>query len=167
MSEQRIAQGVYKGRVIAEAVQYGNTKNGHDQIVLDLSLTELGERVSTFLVFSDASAPYSIERLRACGWQGDDLTNLAGIDANEVDVEVKYETWEGELKMRVQILANGGRIVLQQTMNDQAKRAFAAKFRGVAAQARPAGQSSGGSPSGAAPGTSFPFGKNAEGGVKL
>lgn len=166
MNEQRIPGGVHKGRAIAGSEQYGTSSGGHDQIVVDLSLTELGEQVSTFLIFSDASAPYSIQRLRACGWQGDDLSNLAGIDANDVDVEVRYEMYDSKQQMRVQILTGGGRVVLDKPLDDQGKRAFAAKFKGLAVASRaPA------SPNAKASAADFPFGANEPkqkaGGVKL
>lgn len=173
MSEHRIAAGVYPGRGIASSEQYGTSQKGTDQIAVDLNLSDFGERVTTFLYFSDAAAQYSIERLRAMGWEGDDLSNLAGIDRNIVNVEIKFEMYDGKEQMKVQILTGGGRVVLQNTMNDQAKRAFGARFKNLAAQSR-AGSSPAGSGSGtqSTSGTGFPFGANApkqqqSGGVKL
>lgn len=161
MSEHRVPAGIHKGRGTM-GIQYGTTTNGHDQIVIDLALSELGETVSTFLIFSDAAAPYAIERLRAMGWIGDDLSDLTGIDQNEVDVEVKYEMYDGKERMRVQILTGGGRVVLQNTMDDKGKKAFAAKFKGLAAASRSA---AGKQP--AADAGSFPFGANAPGGGQV
>jgi len=60
-----IAAGIHKGRGVAGSQQYGVTKNQNDQIVIDLELFEVGMVLSTFLIFSDASAQYSIDRLRA------------------------------------------------------------------------------------------------------
>ena len=134
MSTQRIPAGTYRGKAIAGTEQYGQTSNGNDQIVLDLILTDTGEKVSTFLVFSEKSAPYSIDRLRALGWKGADLSNLDGIDANEVDIEVKYELYQGDQKMKVQILTGGG-VVLKDKLDDKGKRAFAAKYASLAKSA--------------------------------
>lgn len=131
MSAHRIEQGTYRGKAIAGSEQYGETSNGNDQIVIDLDLLDIGEKVSTFLVFSDKSAPYSLERLRALGWKGNDLANLDGIGTNEVDVEVKYETYKGEEKMKVQILTGGG-VVLKNKLDDKGKKAFAAKYAALA-----------------------------------
>ncbi len=128
----RIAAGTYRGRAIKGSEQYGQTSNGNDQIVIDLDLFELGEKVSTFLVFTDKAAQYSLDRLRACGWTGDDLSNLSGIDANEVDVSVKYEMWEGQERMKVQILTGGGAVKLKDQLDDKGKKAFAAKYRDLA-----------------------------------
>lgn len=128
---QRIEAGVYRGKAVAGSEQYGETSNHNDQIVLDLELLELGETVSTFLVFSEKAAPWSMKRLRALGWTGANLADLTGIDSNEVDVEVKYEEYQGELKMKVQIIA-GGTVTLENQFDDKAKKAFAAKHAALA-----------------------------------
>lgn len=132
MSTPRIAAGTYRGRAIKGSEQYGQTKNGNDQIVIDLNLEDIGEKVSTFLVFTDKAAEYSLDRLRACGWTGDDLSNLAGIDVNEVEVEVKYEQYNGETKMKVQILTGGGAVKLKDQLDDKGRKAFAAKYKDLA-----------------------------------
>jgi hypothetical protein len=137
MSAHRIDAGVHRGRGIAGTEQYGTTSNGNDQIVVDLDLFDIGEKVSTFLVFSDAAAPYSMERLRALGWAGTDLTNLTGIDKSEVQVEVKYEMYQGEEKMKVQILTGGG-VVLKNKLDDKGKKAFAARYANLAKSTTPA-----------------------------
>src|SRR6185437_8523035 len=149
---------------IAGSEQYGLTKNGHDQIAIDLAFSGIDETGTTFLPFSEAAAPYSVERLRALGWQGDDLSNLVGIDANEVDVLVKYEMWDGKERMKIDVVTGGGgRVVLKETMDDKAKRAFAAKFKGLVSASKSADA--------AMSGAGFPFGANqpqkAAGGVKL
>lgn len=156
-----IDAGTYKGRAIAGSEQYGKTSNGNDQIVLELDIGG-GVTVSTFLYFSDAAAPYAIKRLRACGWTGDDLSSLVGVDANEVDVAVKYEEYKGEQKMKVDIVT-GGTVTLETPLDDKEKRAFAARFKGLAASSRPATNG------GPAKAEDFPFGNNQKsaGGVKL
>lgn len=134
---QRIEPGIYLGRAIAGSEQYGSTSNGNDQIVININLLDLGETVSTFLVFSDKAAPWSMKRLRALGWTGSDLTNLEGIDSQDVDVEVKYEEYQGEMKMKVQIVA-GGTVTLENQFDDKGKKAFAAKFASLAKSTTPA-----------------------------
>lgn len=127
-----IAGGIYRGRGVAGSEQYGVTNNGTDQIAIDMDL-DGGHRVTTFLYFSDKSAKYSIQRLRALGWQGSDLTNLSGIDANDVDVEIKYEEFQGEMKMKVNIVA-GGTVTLDKPLDDKGKKAFAARFKALASE---------------------------------
>jgi hypothetical protein len=136
MSTPRIPAGNYRGVAVAGSEQYGTTSNGNDQIVIDLDLPDIGEKVSTFLVFSDRSAKYSLDRLRAAGWSGDDLSNLEGIGSVECEVEVKYEQYNGETKMKVQIVT-GGTVTLKDRLDDKGKKAFAAKYRDMAKNAAP------------------------------
>lgn len=133
---QRIEAGIYRGRAIAGSEQYGQTSKDNDQIVLDLQLLELGETVSTFLVFSEKAAPWSMKRLRACGWTGDNLADLTGIDSQEVDVQVRYEEYNGDMKMKVEIVV-GGTVTLENQFDDKSKKAFAAKFRDLAKATAP------------------------------
>lgn len=128
-NEQTIPAGFYKGRAIAGSEQFGRTSNGTDQIALDVDVPALGRQLTVFLFFTDAAAPYAIEKLRACGWQGEDLSNLFGIDANEIDVAVKYETYDGKTRMKVDISTGGGRVKLENVMTEQDKRAFAARMK--------------------------------------
>lgn len=125
---QEIPAGFYRGRAIAGSEQYGNTRNGGEQLVIDVDVPSLGRALSVFLYFTDKAAPYALEKLRACGWAGDDVTKLVGIDKNEVDVAVKYETYNGEERMKVDIQAGGGgRVKLDAPMDDKSKRMFGAR----------------------------------------
>jgi hypothetical protein len=131
-----IPAGIYRGKAIKGSEQYGNTSNGNEQIAIDLLIwndaSEGETRVTTFLFFTEKSAEFSIERLRALGWVGDDLTNLEGIDRNEVDVEVRHEMWEGKQRIKVNIMGSGGRVTLQNQMADSAKKKFAARYKNMA-----------------------------------
>lgn len=69
--------------------------------------------------------PFSIERLRACGWRGADIRQLDGIDAEEVDVQISFETWEGKQRLRAEI-RTGYTFPLEYTMKDADLGAFAA-----------------------------------------
>jgi hypothetical protein len=130
-NEGRIQPGFYRGRAVADGVQYGFTKSGAEQIVIEIEIPAIRRSFSTFLFFSDAAAPFAIERLRACGWTGDDLGNLSGIDRNEIDVQLKYETFEGKERLKCEIATGGGRVKLDNVMDDKQKRAFAARMKGL------------------------------------
>jgi len=129
-----INAGVFKGRAVAGSEQYGTTKGGNDQIVVDVDL-ETGDRVSAFLVFSEAAAPHSMKRLRALGWEGDNLADLQGLGSRECDVRVSYEQWEGKEKMRVEIVT-GGTVTIKDPLDDRSKRAFAQRFANLAKQTK-------------------------------
>ena len=86
--------------------EFGKSNNGTPELLVHLFLPELQRTFVSPLYFSSAAAPFSEERLRALGCT--DITTLAGIDANEVDVELKYEWYDGKWRIRCQILSGGG-----------------------------------------------------------
>jgi hypothetical protein len=104
-----------EGRYKAKAAQpdalgapheFGRSKNGNPELLVHLFMPELQRTYVTVLYFSKDAAPYSEERLRALGCV--DMSTLASIDTNEVDVELRYEWYEGSWRTRVQILSGGG-----------------------------------------------------------
>lgn len=122
--------GIYHGcRGILGSEQYAVSNNGTDQIAVDVFVPELERGLTTFLFFSDAAAPFAIERLRALGWQGTDLLNLSGIDQKDVSVQIKYEVFDGKERMKVDIVTGGGRIKLDNPMDERTKRAFGARMK--------------------------------------
>jgi hypothetical protein len=86
--------------------EFGKSKHGTPELLVHLFLPDLNRTYVSPLYFSTDAAPYSEERLRALGCV--DIVTLAGIDTNEVDVELKYELFEGSWRTRVQILSGGG-----------------------------------------------------------
>ena len=120
----KIAEGIYKARGVEGSVQHGHTSKGTEQIALQLELLELGKMVTTFLYFSDDAAQFSLERLHALGWEGGEDPSFPGISRNEVDVQIRYENYQGKDQMRVEIMTGGGRVTLKQAMNDQERRGF-------------------------------------------
>ena len=102
-----IKAGHYKARAIRGMEQYGESSTGTLQLTIELNVPALGRSLKTFLYFSEAATPYSMERLRALGWTGTDLRKLDGIDTNEVEVEVRNETYEGKPHTRIEIVTRG------------------------------------------------------------
>jgi hypothetical protein len=136
--------GIFKAHAIAGSEQYGETTNGHPQIALVFHMKVDGstQDASTFLIFSPESAPYSYERLRACGWEGNDLTDLKGIDKNEVDLKVWQDSYEGKPQIKVEIVG-GGKVTMAKPLS---KEAFAAKVRAVTGVSGPSTTTSGTKP---------------------
>lgn len=157
-----INPGQYKARAVKDSVQLGETEKGTLQVAIDMDCKDAAGQslgaMTTFLYFSTEAAPFSYERLRKCGWQGkgpEDIDNMTGIDANEVDVRVtqaeSYRAADGTTKMgvsKLEILTGAGQVKL-------AKPLEAATFK---ARLKALGSSSGG---GSAPtgggGTPPPF----------
>ena len=102
-----IKAGHYKARAIKGMEHYGESGTGTLQLTIELNVPALGRSLKTFLYFSEAATPYSMERLRALGWSGSDLRKLDGIDANEVEIEIRSETYEGKPQKRVEIVTRG------------------------------------------------------------
>ncbi len=104
----------YKAKAIAGTQQYGTAgDNNTPQIAIDLQVPQLGKSVTCFLYFSAAAYPYSVERLRVLGWTGDKLSDLKGIDKNEVEIEITEREYQGKTQMRVEILTGPGKVTLE------------------------------------------------------
>lgn len=144
----KIEAGTYKARGIEGSVQKGTSTNGTEQLAIDLNVPSLGRSVTTFLYFSDAALPYALDRLRALGWEGGEDPKFPGISKNEVDVQIRYETFEGKEQMKVEIWTGGGRPVLKAPMSAQEERGFMSRVSKAAKDAPPA---EGGAAAGAAP----------------
>lgn len=124
--EDEIPEGMYEARGIEGSEQLGTAETGTEQVVIDLELVDLKRQVSTILPFTEGAMPYSLKRLRALGWEGGD--SFEGINKNVVKAVVKYETYNGKRRMKVDIYTGQGRVVLKNTMNDQEKRGFFARL---------------------------------------
>jgi hypothetical protein len=115
-----IKTGIYKGRAIDPVKggyveqAYGKSKSGIPELLLRVEIPAIGRVLTTPMYFSLEAAPHSVSRLRACGWRGEDLADLTGVDTNEIDVDVSYRVWsqaeggDGSMKLKVQILSGGG-----------------------------------------------------------
>jgi hypothetical protein len=129
-TQHRIEPGYYKARAIRGTEQYAHADNGNEQIAIDFEVPALGRNLTVFFHFTDAATKYAVEKLRACGWRGDDVTQLEGIDANEVELQVRFEPWQGRMRMKVDVAAGGGgRPQLENQMDERAKRALAARVK--------------------------------------
>ena len=109
--------------------EFGKSKNGTPELLVHLYVPELGKTYVSPLYFSTDAMPYSEERLRALGCT--DIATLAGIDANEVDVELKHELYEGKWRTRVQVLSGGGVFHTSNPMQGGGKE-FAATIQAMA-----------------------------------
>lgn len=134
-------KGRYKCKGIAGSQQYGLAGDKETpQIAIDLAFPD-GSSMTTFLFFSPGSAQYSFQRLTALGWKGkgpNDLGNLTGIDTNEVDIEVREETFEGKTRLKAEILTGPGRVVIEKTVDPASFAARVAALVGNAGATEPA-----------------------------
>lgn len=88
-----------------------------------------GQGITWHGFLTDAAADRTIQSLRYCGWTGDDLSNLTGLDANEVELVIENETYEGKTYLRVQWVNKPGGLAVKAPMTGDKAKAFAASMR--------------------------------------
>lgn len=156
-----MSEEILRGPHRAKAVRWelAKTNSGREQVAIQFLLIERGDYVTYYGFFTDATIARTFESLRICGWTGDDLTNLEGLDLNEVELEMKPEEYKGQLQNKVGFINRPGGGLRVTPMEDAEKRAFAARMKAAAvasrtgmpkAAAKPAPQ-----PNGSAPDTRF------------
>ncbi len=119
----------------------GNAKTGTPQIAVQLVVSQgpaKGESITWFGTFTDNATEYTFAALRTLGWEGDDLTNLAGLDKNEVRVHVKTEEYQGKWNQKAKGIYPLGGLGLANPMSERDAKAFAATMKGAAVASRSA-----------------------------
>jgi hypothetical protein len=99
-----ITAGTYTAIVDADSVYTDVTSNGNDQISFYAELVDIGEKVKIYLVITDKTSSWVWKKLAAAGWDGVDLDKLDGLGSKECEVSIKYEMWNGENRMRADIM---------------------------------------------------------------
>lgn len=141
-----IKEGTYKAKIIAGSQQLSTgTTPGVLKLVLDLDVPALGRSVQTFMHLSPDAKEGTKARLKAAGWDGVKITELKGVDQNEIDIRIYYDTYNNKRQMKVEILS-GGRYTVP--TNEQMPAAeFEARFAAMEGrQAPPNGGSTPGAP---------------------
>lgn len=129
--------GRYTMRGIAGALGKANT--GTVQIGVELEVTQgesQGERITYYGFFTANAQEYTFRTMRDLGWEGDDLTNLAGLDKNEVTVYVGTEEWKGELKQKVKAIYPLGGAGIANPLTEAEAKVLAAQLKGAAIASR-------------------------------
>lgn len=83
-----IDAGRYKAKATDAKLAY--TAGGREQVVLKFK-TECGHFLTYYGSFSDKAYRFTFGALEACGWIGDDITDLSGVTNNEVSLVVELE----------------------------------------------------------------------------
>jgi hypothetical protein len=161
--EDLIAQGRHRALVRAsfDAVQFGITKgvNAKEQVVVLFDFTDqkdpdYGKSISWFGYFSDKTIDRTLESLRYCGWQGDEIAELPDIAAagglnEEVELVVEHEFYQrpgepGEWQEKVRWVnrpGGSGAIKLERPLEGRELASFSARMKSRARmvnRARPA-----------------------------
>lgn len=137
-----LAKGTYHAHAVG--AQIGFTSKGNEQIAVEFELTDeeyAGQHITWIGFFTEATTERTMESLRHCGWHGDDITEAMrdGLAANEVQLVIDHEVYEGKTQVRVRWVnkpGSGGGMKLRAPMDDAQKRQFAAKMKAQAVASR-------------------------------
>jgi hypothetical protein len=134
MSTDLIPEGTYRARGVS--AQLGFTSTGKEQVAIGFTILTPGfegQHLPYYGTFGEKALEITTKALRACGWQGLDLSDLTGIDANEVNLVVAHEEYNGVTTAKVKWVNDGTAGLMKNVMADTEKRAFAARMRGAIA----------------------------------
>lgn len=99
------AKGEFLAEVIGGALTVAQT--GTEQAAMQFRFLEgpsEGQTISEYLALSDAALPYSLPKLRTCGWTGDDIGDLSMCVGTKVRLVIKHEEYMGKTRARVQFI---------------------------------------------------------------
>jgi hypothetical protein len=93
MSTNLIPENIYKFRATTNW-SLSETSKGTPYTRVEFEITDgpmKGRKLSKDFYLSDKTWERTVESLRCCGWQGDDVSNLAGVETREVVGKVVHE----------------------------------------------------------------------------
>jgi hypothetical protein len=126
-----LENGNYRARAIQGVLS--ETKGGKEQVAVEFELLDegfVGQKITWYGYFTEKTWERTIKSLRACGWYGDDISQLDGLSANEVSLVVEREEYEGKVRAKVQwVNSLDGGIAVAPMAPERAKR-FAQTMRG-------------------------------------
>jgi hypothetical protein len=143
-------KGTFRARAVDGGL--GETSTGKEEIAIAFEFTgdtELkGQRITYYGYFTEGTLDSTIKGLRACGWQGTEMTDLldfqkSGLGANEVELVVEPEVVKdraGQVqteddgvtprtRARVRWVNAVGRMGLREPLAADKAAAFAAKMK--------------------------------------
>jgi hypothetical protein len=135
-----LENGRYRARGVEGAL--GVAKTGTEQVAVLLEVVEgddMGARITWFGHFTEKATERTLESLRHLGWQGDDITDLSGIERNVVEIVVEHEVGnDGVPRARVRWInrGGGGGIAMKERMDQGAAAALAKRIKGKAVASR-------------------------------
>jgi hypothetical protein len=132
-----IPEGTWRARAVTAELGYTAADNEQVGVALVFSPDQDpdvdGRPTTWYGSFSEKSLKHTLKALRTCGWAGDNLADLSGIDANEVEVVVAHEDdLEGQPRARAKFInpIGAGGVAMRSKMSEDQARAFAERMRG-------------------------------------
>lgn len=139
-----IEPGKYLAKCIdhPDSIRWGRAKSGAEQIALTFAFIDGdGQPGASTIEWvggfgTDQSAEITIKALRACGWSGDDLLDLRGINEETVELDIAWDEYQGERRLRIKWInrPGSGRLQFRDLLDERAKQSLAARMRKIAAK---------------------------------
>lgn len=120
-----------KFRAKAKTWDLGETSTGKEQVAVEFQILTEGAEYSTITwygYFTEDTWQRTIESLRYMGWKGENLEDLSGLDANEVELEVGEEEYQGKTQTKVKWVNRAGGLNLKAPLSPERKKSFAAQM---------------------------------------
>lgn len=145
-----LEKAYYAARATDTPILFGTSEKGNTQIAVEFAVIDgdfAGETITWIGHFTDKTAARTVESLQIAGWQGEDLSDLADVPANqELQAEVSL-TIEGEAdldgnmqpKVRWVNRPGGGKFKFKNEIDGNALKAFAAQMKATVRSVRAAG----------------------------
>jgi hypothetical protein len=130
-------EGKFPAKIMEHAIQTAST--GTDQLAVRFE-TEYGS-LWAWYAFTEDAAPHTVKKIRAMGYQGDDIGELADgivLVGNECEVTVKHEMGrDGRPRAKVtRVSPPGGDKMVSDERATQAVRKYNALLRSVPPRAK-------------------------------
>jgi hypothetical protein len=122
-----LQDGRYRARGVSG--DYGTANTGTEQVAVLFEL-EGGYRRTWYGYLTDNAVERTLKALKACGVTN--LETLEGLDANEVEVVLKTEEYNGKWTQKIAFvneLGSGG-VAMKNRMAPEQKRSFAERMKG-------------------------------------
>lgn len=140
----RIDEGTYTARPKAWGLSRAGT--GTDQAEVEFEIIQ-GPFQGCSIVwrgfFTEKTAERSLESLRYCGWQGDDIAAWTGMGSRNVEIIIEDKAnQDGKVFPKVKWVnrlgssGGSGGLKMKAPMDDAQKRQFAARIRDLARQVK-------------------------------
>ena len=125
-----------KGAYPARAREWGLgvSKTGTEQVGVMFEILSgeyAGKRRTWYGFFTDKTVDRTLESLEHCGWNGESIKDLSGLDRNEVSIVVDHEEdQDGNLRERIRWVNSQGGLALKDKLDLGGVQALESRIKG-------------------------------------
>lgn len=124
-------QRIYRAKAVEWAL--AETSKGSEQIAVRFEITTPESEfnhITWYGYFTDKTFERTIESLRFCGWVDYDVSDIKGLDKNEVDLVIEDEENEqGAIHPKVRWVNRAGGLAIKAPLSGEKAKSFAASMR--------------------------------------